>query len=199
MKKRNLLKLIIVMICFGVAAMFVTPVSAADMCACTDPGTGVSSSVPCLLMSCTPLEVETTCTCDTTIYIDEPCVSLCPAPLVGPPSSAGIPAPDSGDGGAALLRAGMNTAADVSGLRPTTATTVQAVAGVIIREALKYLSILFIILMLYGGIRWMTASGDSTKVKTARGIIINATIGLVITLTAYQIVAYIIRSIEIVG
>ena len=98
-----------------------------------------------------------------------------------------------------LLRAGLEQAADTAGLMPKNTSSVQEVIGLVVREALKYLSILFIILMLYAGIRWMTASGDPAKVKEARSWIINATIGFIVTLMAYQVVAFIVGSIKIEG
>ena len=99
-----------------------------------------------------------------------------------------------------LLRKGLTTSSDKAGLTPTKGTSnVQEVVGLVVKEALKYLSILFIILMLYAGIRWMTAGGDSAKVKEARSWIINASIGFIVTLMAYQIVAFIITSIKIEG
>jgi len=109
------------------------------------------------------------------------------------------PAPAATPASASLLRTGLDASATESGLKPVNVSTVEEVIGLVVKEALKYLSILFIILMLYAGIRWMTAGGDPAKVKEARSWIINATIGFIVTLMAYQVVAFIIGSIKIEG
>ncbi|MBL7058794.1 hypothetical protein ISS03_05725, partial [Patescibacteria group bacterium] len=38
---------------------------------------------------------------------------------------------------------------------------------------------------------WMTAQGNDTKIATARGIITNAVIGLIIVMSAYAITAFV--------
>lgn len=95
------------------------------------------------------------------------------------------------------LTAGLDTAAKESGL--TTSTTVTAYVGKIIGIALQYLGIIFIILIIYAGILWMTANGDHANVKKAYSWMINATIGLAITLMAYQVTSYIMSKIQISG
>jgi len=46
-----------------------------------------------------------------------------------------------------------------------------------------------VILLIIGGINYMTAGGDAEKAKSARGMIINAIIGIVIILAAAFILA----------
>lgn len=169
-----------------------------DICTCVDALGLATGSSPCPA-TCAAGTVEKKCECGTTTYSDEPCKTLCPSPAAGTPGETAELVPDTGDGGGALLRAGMDAAATEAGLKPTTATEIQQVVGIVIREALKYLSILFIILILYAGIRWMTAAGDEGKIKTARGFLINASVGFIITLLAYQVTAFIINSIKIEG
>ncbi|NCF74982.1 MAG: hypothetical protein GWO87_00630 [Xanthomonadaceae bacterium] len=65
--------------------------------------------------------------------------------------------------------------------------------GNIIRVFLSFLGIIFFILVIYGGFIWMTAGGNNDKVETAKKIIINATLGLIIVLSAY-VITYIITN-----
>ena len=65
------------------------------------------------------------------------------------------------------------------------------IAGVVVRTALSLLGIIFIILIIYAGIIWMTAEGDEAKVEKAQKIMRNAIIGLIITIGVYAIYAVI--------
>ncbi len=53
----------------------------------------------------------------------------------------------------------------------------------------------FLLLMIYGGFLWMTAGGDEGKVEEATAIFRNATIGLVIILSAYAITRFVIIAV----
>jgi hypothetical protein len=73
----------------------------------------------------------------------------------------------------------------------TNETTVSVIAGGIVRTVLGLLGIIFIILIVYAGIIWMTAQGEEAKVEKAQTIMRNAIIGLVITIGVYAIYALI--------
>jgi len=64
----------------------------------------------------------------------------------------------------------------------------------IIRFFLGFLGIVAVILVLYGGFLWMTAAGNEDRVSQARSVLINAGIGLVIILSAFAIVSYILST-----
>ena len=65
------------------------------------------------------------------------------------------------------------------------------VIGTIIQAVLSLLGAIFIILMIYAGIVWMTASGNESKVEKAQGMIKTAVIGLIITLSSWAIWSFI--------
>ncbi|MBI2990016.1 MAG: hypothetical protein HYY51_02380 [Candidatus Magasanikbacteria bacterium] len=65
------------------------------------------------------------------------------------------------------------------------------VTGNIIKTATIAVGIIFFIIMVYAGIRWMTARGEEENVKTARDSIIRATIGLVIVVAAYAVTSFV--------
>ncbi len=70
-------------------------------------------------------------------------------------------------------------------------TDVPITIGKIVGAGLAFIGILFFILMIYGGILWMTAQGNEQQTTKAKGLIIAAVIGLIIVLSAYAITAYI--------
>lgn len=63
--------------------------------------------------------------------------------------------------------------------------------GVVIKTILSLVGTIFLILMVYAGILWMTAQGNNEKVEKAQGIIKMAIIGLVVVMSAYAITAFV--------
>ena len=63
----------------------------------------------------------------------------------------------------------------------------------IINVALTFLGLIFIILILYGGFTYMTASGDSKRTEKAIGILRDSVIGVAIIFISYGIVNYVIE------
>ncbi|MBU4315145.1 Ig-like domain-containing protein [Patescibacteria group bacterium] len=84
---------------------------------------------------------------------------------------------------------GLDQVGTASGLMQTDLPTL---IGNIIKVFLSILGIIFLVLTLYAGYLWMTAGGDDEQVKKAKDVLINATIGLIITLSAYAITSFII-------
>ena len=64
-------------------------------------------------------------------------------------------------------------------------------AGRIIGTILSFLGIIFLVLMIAGGLMWMTAAGNDARVKTARSLIVAAIIGLIVVLSAYAITTFV--------
>lgn len=65
----------------------------------------------------------------------------------------------------------------------------------IIRVALGFLGVVAVVVILFGGFKWMTSGGNETKVKDAQKLIIAGVIGLVIILSAFAIAQFVIGSI----
>jgi len=57
------------------------------------------------------------------------------------------------------------------------------------------IGVIFFILIIYGGILWMTAGGKDEQVKKAQNIIQRVTIGLFIVVLAYAITYFILKRI----
>lgn len=74
--------------------------------------------------------------------------------------------------------------------------TLYQVVGQVIQVLLGLVGVLFLVLIIYGGVSWMTAGGDSGKVQKAKDTIIKATLGLVIIMTSYAIVYTLIKQLS---
>lgn len=62
--------------------------------------------------------------------------------------------------------------------------SIEVAAGTIVNAALSVLGIIFIIIIIIGGFKWLTARGDEAEVTKALAYIKSAIIGLIITLSA---------------
>lgn len=65
----------------------------------------------------------------------------------------------------------------------------------IIKYALSFLGIIFLVLTLYGGFLWMTAGGNEEQLAKSKTIIINGVLGLIIILSAYAITYFVLENI----
>ncbi|MFH1412600.1 MAG: hypothetical protein ABIG10_01035 [bacterium] len=94
---------------------------------------------------------------------------------------------------------GLNEAADTANLNGevlnkgegnSASESIALGTGKILGAGLAFLGVIFLILMIYGGITWMTAGGNDEKVAKARKLLVAAVIGLIIVLSAYAITSY---------
>lgn len=77
----------------------------------------------------------------------------------------------------------------------TTETELPQLVGAILQPLLGLLGILLVCYTIYGGYLWMSAQGEEKKVATAKLIIRNAIIGMVIILTSSVLVNFAISII----
>lgn len=68
--------------------------------------------------------------------------------------------------------------------------------GTIINAALSLLGVVFLVLLVYGGYKWMMASGNEEEVTKAKDIIWRAIIGLMIVMAAGAITFFVTSRIE---
>jgi len=68
---------------------------------------------------------------------------------------------------------------------------IQTQTGRIIGVVLSFVGVIFLIMMIYSGIMWMTASGNDQQVQKAKDLLINSVIGIIIIFAAYAITAFI--------
>lgn len=86
-----------------------------------------------------------------------------------------------------------DSAAQVASSAGFGSTSLFDIIGTIINVALGLLGVIFLILVIYAGFLWMTAGGDDKQVEKAKKMLINATVGLVITLSSYAIATFVIN------
>ncbi len=63
----------------------------------------------------------------------------------------------------------------------------------IINVVVSVIGILLVILMIYGGVLWMTASGNEDQISKAKKILANAAVGLIIVLLSWSITYFILK------
>ena len=69
------------------------------------------------------------------------------------------------------------------------------VVGSVIKVLLGVLGIIFLILIIFAGVKWMTAHGEKDDITKATDTIRQAIIGLAITLAAYAITDFVVSKI----
>ncbi len=74
-------------------------------------------------------------------------------------------------------------------------TELPTIIAEIINWILGFLGILLVIYLVYGGFKWMTAEGESSKVDEAKQIIKNAIIGLIIIFASYAIANFVVDAL----
>ncbi len=67
--------------------------------------------------------------------------------------------------------------------------------GYFIKVALRFVGVIVIILVIYGGFKWMTAGGSEEKVEEAKKILYSAAIGAVIVFSAYALTTFVLGSV----
>ncbi len=79
------------------------------------------------------------------------------------------------------------------GLTEANNTDPRAFAINIVKYLMTFLGIIAVLVVLYGGFIWMTAGGNEDKVDKAKKMIISGAIGLVIVLSAFAIITFVIN------
>lgn len=67
--------------------------------------------------------------------------------------------------------------------------------GLIINILLSILGVIFVILIVYSGVIWMTSYGNEQKITRAKETIIAAVIGLIIVMAAYAITRFVVNAL----
>jgi cytochrome bd-type quinol oxidase subunit 2 len=89
----------------------------------------------------------------------------------------------------------LNTVAGTGGyVTDPTVANLPIVIGMVVQAVLSLLGAIFIILMVYAGYTWMTASGNEPKIDKAKDMIQTAIIGLVIVLASWAVWTFIFKN-----
>ena len=76
-------------------------------------------------------------------------------------------------------------------------TKISTIVGNLINGALALLGTVFLVLLLLGGYRWMTASGNEEDITKAKSLIWQAVMGLLIIMAAMLITQFVLKSLTI--
>lgn len=88
---------------------------------------------------------------------------------------------------------GLSSTAQEAGYETSGSESPEKYISRVINIILSVLGVLFLILMIYGGLIWMTAAGNEEKATKAKELITEALIGLIIVLAAYAITFFIVN------
>ncbi|NQT49432.1 hypothetical protein HQ571_01930 [Candidatus Kuenenbacteria bacterium] len=92
---------------------------------------------------------------------------------------------------------GLDSAAGQAGFPETDDPNPAKSIGAALKVLTSVLGIIFLIVVVYGGITWMTAAGSPENVTKGRNMLIEGVIGLAISLSAYAITEYVVRRITV--
>ncbi len=76
----------------------------------------------------------------------------------------------------------------------TSQKTLPELIGGFIGVLLSLVGLVFLVLSVYGGFKWMTAAGDEDSVKEGRDTLVNAAIGIALIMCAYALTTFLFDS-----
>lgn len=68
--------------------------------------------------------------------------------------------------------------------------------GSVVQALLGFVGIIFLILIIWGGVQWMMSGGNEKKIEEAKKRILHASIGLTIVLISYAVARFIVYSLQ---
>lgn len=74
--------------------------------------------------------------------------------------------------------------------------SIGTIIGNIINIVLGLLGFVLVILIIWSGVEWMTAGGDSGKVDKAKTRLLNSVIGLAIVLAAWAVASFVVDNLS---
>lgn len=91
----------------------------------------------------------------------------------------------------------IDTAGTQGGFKPLDpATGLPTMIGAVIRGAMGLLGVIFLILVVYAGYKWMLAHGEPGEVKAAQKLLLNSIIGLILATAAYALTTFVVNAIK---
>lgn len=95
----------------------------------------------------------------------------------------------------ALAQASPDLGLDYAAQTDLSAEDPRIIAARIIRIFMGFLGIIAVGIIMYAGWLWMTASGNSERIETAKKLLLGAVIGLIIILSAFAIASFILSKL----
>ncbi|MBI3495382.1 hypothetical protein HY065_02035 [Candidatus Berkelbacteria bacterium] len=88
---------------------------------------------------------------------------------------------------------------DIANQLPAGFTSLPNIVGKIFGTTIAAALVLFLVMLLFGGINYLAGSGNEEATKKAKGRLVDATIGLIITLSSWAIGTFILHAIGYSG
>ena len=73
--------------------------------------------------------------------------------------------------------------------------TIYQTVGDLIKVALTIVGLIAIVLVIFGGFKWMTSGGSEEKVDEAKKLLYSGIIGLIIILSAYALTSFVLGTL----
>ena len=64
----------------------------------------------------------------------------------------------------------------------------------IVRYLMTFLGLIAVVVIMFGGFRWMTAGGNEDRIAESKKLILSGVIGLIVVLGAFAIVQFVINT-----
>lgn len=88
-----------------------------------------------------------------------------------------------------------NKVGESAGFDVKTTKNIPALIYQIMKAGMGLLGVIFMILMIYSGVRWMTAGGRTEVIDQAQSNIRNSIIGLALVLGAYSLSIFVVKAL----
>lgn len=92
------------------------------------------------------------------------------------------------------LRSGMQAAQGIG--QPTDLFGEGAIFTTVVNTMLFLIGAIAVIMLIYGGFRYVVSGGDSSNVTSAKNTILYAIVGVIVALLAYAILDFVLNSLE---
>ena len=79
---------------------------------------------------------------------------------------------------------------------PADAYDIRLMAARIIRVVLELMGLIFLVLIIFAGFKWMTAGGDEEKITESKKLLTNSIIGLIIIFAAWSIATFVFYQLQ---
>ncbi|MFA6604050.1 MAG: hypothetical protein WCT10_04415 [Patescibacteria group bacterium] len=92
---------------------------------------------------------------------------------------------------------GLDATAGVAGFKTTNnpAAAINISIGNFINQLLGFVGVIFLLLTIYAGFRWMTAQGNDKQIDEAKKLLTGAVIGMIIIFGAYALTTWLIATV----
>jgi len=113
---------------------------------------------------------------------------------IAPAVSADSDCPETDDASELNLSSGIKCAKGEG--TPTNLFGGQGIFNIIVNVLLFLVGIISVVMLIYGGVKYSTSSGDQARVTSAKNTIMYAIVGLIVSILAFAIVNFITGSIK---